>query len=305
MILSKSGTWVVNALIRIAKALGWKEFVVSFILMAFTTTLPELFVGIASALRQKPELSFGNIIGSNIINLTLAIAIGVFLAKELKCESVMIQRNSIYTGVIAFLPILLILNGEISRIDGIILLLVLGFYFYQLNLQKRLFTKPFTEETNKKGWLEFKLFLKDLAIFFSGVVLLLISAQIIVWSISFLAVYFGIPLIIIGTLIVALGTNLPELVFGYKAVTMGHKDIIFGNLLGAVIVNSTLVLGTTVLIAPLKIIRFSPYLTGIIFTIIVCLFFTIFFHTDKKITRKEAIILLCIYIIFVITQLIV
>lgn len=305
IVLSKSGAWVVNALIRIAKALGWKEFVVSFILMAFTTTLPELFVGIASALRQKPELSFGNIIGSNIINLTLAMAIGVFLAKELKCESAMIQRNSVYAGVIAFLPILLMLDGEISRIDGIILLLVLGFYFHQLSLRERLFTKSFQRKTNKKGWLEFKLFLKDLAIFFGGITLLLISAQVIVWSISSLAVYFGLSLIIIGTLIVALGTNLPEIVFGCKAATMGHKDMIFGNLLGAVVVNSTLVLGTTVLITPLKIIRFSPYLTGIIFTLIVCLSFTVFFRTDKKITRKEAIILLCIYIIFVVTQLIV
>ncbi|GAH91945.1 unnamed protein product, partial [marine sediment metagenome] len=74
LLLISSGTWVVNSLIRIAKALGWKEFVVSFILMAFATSLPELFVGITSALNHKPALSFGNVIGSNIINLTLVVA---------------------------------------------------------------------------------------------------------------------------------------------------------------------------------------------------------------------------------------
>ena len=304
LLLVKSGTWVVSSLTRIAKSLGWKEFIVSFILMAFVTSLPEFFVGISSAFHYKPELSFGNIIGSNIINLTLVVAIVVLLAKGLKCETALIQQSSIYTAIIAFFPILLMLDGEISRIDGLFLVFILIFYFKYLFHEQKRFSKVFTNGF-KKDWIELRLFLKDLGIFFGGIVLLLLSAEGIVWSVSFLATSLGLSLAVIGILIVALGTNLPEIVFGIKAIAMGRKDMVLGVLMGSVVTNSTLVLGSTVLIHPLEIVKFSPYIVGISFTIAACLFFAVFSRTGRKITRKEAIVLLAIYILFVIFQLVI
>lgn len=304
LLLARSGTWVVSSLTRIAKSLGWREFIVSFILMAFITSLPEFFVGISSAFHFKPELSFGNIIGSNIINLTLAVAIVVLLAKGLKCETALIQRSSIYTAIIAFLPILLMLDGKISRIDGLFLVFVLIFYFKYLFHEQKRFSKVLPNGF-RRDWTELKLFLKDLGIFFGGIFLLLLSAEGIVWSVSFLAISLGLSLTAIGILIVALGTNLPEIVFGVKAIAMERKDMVLGALMGSVVANSTLVLGSTVLIHPLEIVKFSPYIVGILFTIVTCLFFAIFSRTGRKITRKEAIVLLVIYILFVIFQLVI
>lgn len=301
LILIYSGTLMVKSLIRMTQFLGWKEFTVSFILMAFATSVPELFVGIISALHSKPELSFGNIIGSNIINLTLVVAIGVFLANGLKTETAIIQRSSIYTAIIAFLPILLMLDGNISRVDGLVLLLTLLFYFHLIFLHEQKFTKILSN-TFKREWSQFKLFLKDLGIFFGGLLMLLLAAEGIVWTASFFAQSAGLSLPIIGTLIVALGTNLPEIVFGIKAITMGHKDMVLGNLMGSVVANSTLVLGLTFLISPLKISNFSIYTTGIIFTVLVALFFALFSRTNKEITKKEALFLLLIYILFVIAE---
>lgn len=304
LLLVRSGTWVVSSLTRIAKSLGWREFIVSFILIAFITSLPEFFVGISSAFHSKPELSFGNIIGSNIINLTLVVAIAVLLAKELKCETALIQRSSIYTAIIAFLPILLMLDGKISRIDGLFLVFILIFYFKYLSHEQKRFSKVLTNGF-KRDWTELKMFLKDLGIFLGGIFLLLLSAEGIVWSVSFLAISLGLSLPVIGILIVALGTNLPEIVFGIKAIAMGHKDMVLGALMGSVIINSTLVLGSTVLIYPLEIVKFSPYIVGISFTIAACLFFSVFSRTGKVITRKEAVVLLTIYILFVVFQLVI
>lgn len=304
LLLVRSGTWVVSSLTRIAKSLGWREFIVSFILMAFITSLPELFVGISSAFHYKPELSFGNIIGSNIINLTLVVAIAVLLAKELKCETALIQRSSIYTAIVAFLPILLMLDGKISRIDGLFLIFILIFYFKYLSQEQKRFSKVLTNGF-KRDWTELKMFLKDLGIFLGGIFLLLLSAEGIVWSVSFLAISLGLSLTVIGILIVALGTNLPEIVFGIKAIAMGHKDMVLGALMGSVIINSTLVLGSTVLIYPLEIVEFSPYIVGILFTIAACLFFSVFSRTGKVITRKEGVVLLAIYILFVVFQLVI
>lgn len=302
LILIRSGTLVVKTLIRMAQFLEWREFTVSFILMAFATTIPELFVGLISAFSLKPELSFGNIIGSNIINLTLVIALGVLLANGLKTGTAMIQRTSIYTAVIASLPIILMLDGVISRIDGLVLLLSLVFYFHLISLQEKKFTRIFSNKF-KREWPQFKLFLKDLGVFLIGIFLLLLAAEGIVWTASFFAKIFNLPLVLIGTLIVALGTNLPEITFGIRAITLRKEEMLLGNLMGAVVVNSTLVLGLTFLISPLEIPEFSLYTTGIIFTIFTALFFAIFSRTGKEITKKEGLFLLGIYILFVMIEL--
>ncbi len=81
LVLIRSSTWVVRSLTRIAKTLKWSEFLVSFCLMAFATSLPELFVGLSAAFHKIPQLSFGNIIGANILNLTLGIAVAVLVAR--------------------------------------------------------------------------------------------------------------------------------------------------------------------------------------------------------------------------------
>lgn len=301
LVLIRSGVWVVKALIRIAQFLQWREFIVASVLMAFSTSLPEIFVGITSAIAQKPELSFGVIIGSNIINLTLVIGIGVLLAKGLKFEGKILQRNSFYAGLYGLLPLLLMLDGDISRADGIILLLSLVFYFAQLLSEEERFTRIFSDHING-GWAHFKIFLKDLFLFGGAIILLLLGAEGIVFSASQLAVNFNLSLMIIGAVLIALGTSLPEIVLGAKAIAMGHKKIVLGDLMGTVVVNSSFVLGITALISPFKIADFSLYMAGIIFTVLTCFFFVIFARTDRKITTREAIFLIGIYISFLITE---
>ena len=196
------------------------------------------------------------------------------------------------------------IGDGISRIDGIILLVVLFFYIKFLFKEQAGYKEIFINKF-KRNWTEFKLFLKDLAMFFGGIGLLLLSAEAVVWSILALSSSLNLPLIVVGSLIVALGTNLPEIVFGLKAITMGHREMVLGVLMGSVVANSTLVLGSTVLIFPLQITEYTPYIIGILFTIITCLFFAVFSKTGKKITEKEAIVLLVVYILFVFSQLVI
>lgn len=304
LVLVRSGTWVIRSLTRIARVLEWSKFLVAFVLMAFATSLPELFVGITSALHHQPELSFGNVIGSNIINLTLIVALAVFLASGLKLKRKVARTDSLLTALFAFLPILMILDGSLSRPDGVILLVALWIYLTFLFKRRAKRVKAFSNSLIR-DLPRFKSFLKDIGLFLGGIGLLLLSAEGIVWSASSFAEAFGLPLITLGILIVALGTNLPEIVFGVKAVAMGHKEMVLGNLMGSVIANSTLVLGVTVLIYPLQIFKLSPYLVGIIFTVFTALFFAIFARTDRKITRKEALALLSIYVLFVASQLLI
>jgi len=303
-ILIRSGASVVRSLTRIAQFLGWREFVVASVLMAFATSLPEVFIGLTSALHGKPQLSFGNVIGSNIIVLTLVIGIGAILAKGIKFEGKTLQRSSLYAILIGFFPLVLLLDGEISRVEGVILLLALVIYFYRLCVQEERFTKVFSNHF-KRNWTRFRLFLKDLAIFGFGVVLLILSSEGIVYSAEKLAIELNLSLVVIGLFLVAIGTSMPEITFGIRSVIMGHQHMLLGDVIGSVVINSTFVLGTTVIISPLRVENFSPYIVGIIFTLLASFVFLIFLRTGKEISKKEAIFLIELYLLFFLAEMLV
>jgi len=300
-ILVRSGMWVVKALIRIAQFLKLREFIVASFLMAFATSLPELFVGITSAVAGKPELPFGVIIGSNIVALTVMVALGALLGKNLHVKGKVLQKSALYAALSSLLPLLLILDGVFSRKDGMILLAALVFYFVQLIAEEGKFRKVFNNQL--KGWHHFKIFVKDMFVFLIGAAMLLLSAEGIVFSASKLAETFNLSLMVIGVSLVALGTSLPEIAFEIRAIGIGHKTMILGNIMGSVVINATLVLGLVGLISPFAITDFSPYLIGAVSTLAACWFFIKFIRSERKVTEMEALFLIGIYILFIVAEL--
>jgi len=301
LLLIKAGTWVVKSLTRIARVLGWSEFLVTFFFMAIATSLPELFVGLGASLHKLPQLAFGNIIGANILNLTVGISLAVLISGGLSLKKAAFRKDSILAAFLSFLPLFLMLDGEVSRIDGIILLVAFSFYLKKVFHQKKKFTKIFNHEF-RSDLAGFKRFLNDLLLLFGSITLLLIASEGIVRTANSLALEINTPLVITGILFVSLGTALPEITFGIRAVSLGHKEMVLGNFMGTVVVNSTLILGIVSLISPLKVFDFSPYLLGILFTLFVAGAFAVFSTTDKKITRKEALFLSALYIVFIVLQ---
>jgi cation:H+ antiporter len=295
-----AGEWLVKSLMRIARFLGWREFVVAFFIMAFATSMPNLFVGISSTLHKIPQLSFADVVGANVVDLTLAIALATLIAKGLPAESRLIQNSAIFTISIAILPLLLILDGTLGRGDGIILILVFLFYIAWLFSKEERFKKVYDGEVS--GVREFKTFFKDLGMAIFGVLILLVSAEGIVRSAAFFAESLRVPLAFIGILIVGLGTSLPEIYFSAVSARKKENWLILGNLMGSVIIVTTLVLGIVSFISPIKIIDFSPFVIARFFLIVSALFFFFFVRTGQKITKKEALFLLGIYITFVLVE---
>ena len=286
---------------RIARFLGWREFVVAFFVMAFAGSVPNLFVGISSAIHKIPQLSFGDIIGGNLIDLTLAVALAVLITKGLSVESKMVQTSSIFTIVVAILPLLLILDGTLGRIDAVILILTFFFYIFWLFSKKERFTKAY-EDDQIPVIKEFKVFIKDLGKVILGISFLLLAAEGMVRSASFFAESLNLSIALIGILIVGLGNALPEIYFVIASARKGRTWMILGNLMGSIIVPATLVLGIVALICPIKVPDFSPFAIGRFFLIISAIFFLFFVRTGRKITKKEAFFLLGIYITFVLVE---
>ncbi|HUV81241.1 MAG TPA: sodium:calcium antiporter [Patescibacteria group bacterium] len=302
VLLYFSGDWVVGGLMRTARFLGWKEFVVAFFVMAFAASLPNFFVGITSALKGIPELSFGDIAGNNLVALTLAVGLAALFAKKgIPAESRAIQTTSVFTLAAAILPLILIWDGELSRPDGGILILFFLFYLFWLFSKKERFSKIYDEREILIGK-DFKNFFRDIIKVFFGIFFLIIAAQGIVASAQFFARTFNFPLVMVGVLITGLGSALPEIYFAVISARKEEDWMILGNLMGAVIVPATLVLGIITLICPIKIVDFSPFVIARIFLIISTLFFFFFIKTDRHLTKKEAFVLMGIYIIFILVE---
>ncbi len=308
MVLAKAGTWMVGSLMRIADFLNWKKFIVTALLMGLVSSMPEFFVGVSASLAGRPELSFGTVLGANLFLLTLVVGVAVLLGGKIKLRGKTIQRSLFFTALYALLPLFLILDGEVSRSDGIILIIALVFYIQELILAQKRFKKTFLgeeeEEEKERVAKQLKRFLKDVGLFLLGLGLMVVAAQVIVFFAHRLAIHFNLPLVMVGALIIALGTSLPELSFGIRSAIMKQKEMVLGVVFGSVVINSTLILGTTSLISPFRIHDNTLLYFGVfIATIIIVSIFFIFSKTGDQITRREAKILLFLYFLFFIFQL--
>jgi cation:H+ antiporter len=300
--LSWLSSHLVKTLVAIAKFLHWREFVTAFFIMAFATSLPNLFVDVSAAFNKMPELAFGDIIGGNLVDLTIVMALAVLFGKKnLPVESKMVQTSAIFATVIVILPLLLILDGNMNRIDGIILLLAFVIYSFWLFSKGDRFKKVYREKKKEKPR-NLALFLKDLIKIIVIVILLLVSSFLIIDSAKLFSVKLGIPISLVGILIVGLGNCFPEAYFSIASARKGEGWMVLGDIMGSVIICATLVLGIVALISPFEINDFSPFLIARAFAIIAAFVFLFAIKTDKKITKKEALVLLFIYISFLLLE---
>lgn len=259
-VLFYSGGMMVGTLTWIGRYLKISEYALAFILAAGATSLPELFVGITSALKGAPLLSFGNIVGANMLDLTFALGIAVLISGHLSSDHAIKKEEGLVTLGVILLPLFLILDGSLSRPDGFLLLFVfLGYTSYLLGREKAApAVNHMPQEENK-----FSNFLKQLAGFSLGVILLIGSSQLVVGEALELAEFFKLPIFFVGVLI-AFGTTLPETIFSIKSVSMQHSSMSLGNVFGSIVLNITLILGAVAIIHPIAITDIKKPMIGIL-----------------------------------------
>lgn len=302
VLLYISGELLVRGLVRLSRHLQVTEFFVAFFVMAFAATLPNIFVGVTSALQGIPELSFGDVMGNNIIALTVAVALGVFFApkRELPLENQTIQDTTFLTSISAILPLILISDGLISRSDGLVLLLFFFGYVYWMFSKRDRFTRVFGE--NHKTLTKEQV-MYQVARLMLGTVLLGLAAQGVVHGATLIADGLGTSLLLVGMLIISMGGALPEIYFTVISARRGETGLIIGNLMGAVIIPATFVLGLVSIIEPIhnSALQFST--TARIFLVLVAVFFLVVSQTRAVITTREAAVLLTSYFLFILSLL--
>ncbi len=297
LFLIGSATFLVRSLEKISKFLRISEFTAAFIIMAIATSIPELFVGISSAIAGNPSLSLGNVIGASIIDLTLIIGILTLIGRGIKIKTEKIGKDIYYVlGAIGLLIVLFLIGNSLSRIDGIILLGFFGFNMVRMLKKKR----RYSVKVEKNG-IKRKEAISTTIVFMLSLAILFFASKYAVKYASAIALDLQLPQIIIGLFLLSIATTLPELIFGIRAIKLGHKEMAIGDQTGTVLANIALILGIVAIINPITA-SIMPFLISAIFLFIVSFIFITFIKSENKLNIWEGVSLILIYIFFIIIE---
>jgi cation:H+ antiporter len=234
-----------------ARNLGVSPLIIGLTIVGFGTSAPEMLVSAIAAAAGNPNMGIGNAIGSNITNIGLVLGLTA-LVTPLAVRSETLKREFPVLFLIMLLSLLLLLDGEMGRFDGVILLAGLGAMIYwmvRLGLRERSNGDPMESEFIDEipAHMPMKTALLWLVV---GMAVLLGSSRMLVWGSVNVAQWFGISDLVIGLTIVAIGTSLPELAASVMSALKGEHDIALGNVLGSNMFNLLAVLGMPGLIMP-------------------------------------------------------
>jgi cation:H+ antiporter len=281
-------------------------------ILALATSLPELSISVAAAFAGQPSLALGNVLGANLLNLSLVVGGASLLAGSVAVKGKFMRQDIFYTFLAGAAPMLLLFDRKLGRLDGFILLSIYGFYnIWVLNGHKKQQQVLDKHESSVKDSLDHLLIRhfksrrtrKELAWVFIGTALLLFSAEVLVKAAGQIAVALHLPILLVGLFLVSLGTTLPELAFSIRAIRKKMPQMVFGNILGSVVANGTLIIGLTALISPIQIVAFKQYLLATMAFVVIFAFFYLFTLTKHKLDRWEGLFLLMLFIAFAFLEL--
>jgi cation:H+ antiporter len=281
----------------LAGSLGISPLVIGLTVVAFGTSAPEMSVSVSSAFKGSAEIAVGNVVGSNIFNVLFILGASAMVA------SLMVQKQLVRFDIPimiygSLLVLLMSIDGQISRFDG--LLLFLGIVVYTVFLIK---------EARREGVLVLESgddiappqpLWKNIILIVVGLVMLVVGSQWLVDGAVEIAKYFGLSELVIGLTIVAAGTSLPELATSVMASLKGERDIAIGNIVGSNIFNIGAVLGLSGMIAPDGLpVAQSSLVVDIPVMILVAFACLPVFLANYIITRTDGVTFVVCYVVYV------
>jgi len=273
---------------KIALKFGLKPLIIGLTIVAFGTSSPELVVSISAAYSNMGDIALGNVIGSNIFNIGLIVGIAAVI-KPIQVSAQVVKFDIIIMLIVSILPFIMLYDGAIGRIDGIILTTILIVYIvYNIKLSKKN-NSGVSQETVAKRlpiWM-------NIIYIIVGLALLVFGANVFVESAVKLARMWNLSEAVIGLTIVAMGTSLPELATSVVASIKGESDISLGNIVGSNIFNILAILGITAIITPISIgsITYIDLLIMLMFSVILLPLA----RSGYIINRKEGFIFLLLF----------
>ena len=301
VLLVAGAEFLVKGASRIAAILQISPLIIGLTIVAYGTSAPEMSVSVMSSFSGQGDIAMGNVVGSNICNVLLILGLSALVAPLIVTKQIIRSDVPIMIGV-SVLLLIFCLDGELSRVDGLILFL--GGLIYTLSLiyqsNKQGTTQDeFSQEYSFAGNVTPGFWFKNIILIIGGLVLLVLGSRWLVDSAVTIARALGVNELLIGLTIVAIGTSLPELATSVVASFRGERDIAVGNVLGSNIFNILIVLGVAGTISP-NGIQVSKALIQFDIPIAIAVAFACLpiFYSGQRIDRWEAFLFLFYYVFY-------
>jgi K+-dependent Na+/Ca+ exchanger related-protein len=241
----------VDGAVGVAQFFGMSTFLIGMLIVGFGTSAPEMVVSVLSAMNNTPQLALGNAYGSNIANIALILGVTALIIPVVVKKEAM-KRDIPILMAMTVLTVLLLMDGNVSFIDGVILLFAFAGItafniFTELHAKRKRQKEESVEAPAEKVSI-----VKSSLLLLAGLALLILSSRMLVWGAINVAQALGVSDLLIGLTIVAVGTSLPELASSIAAARKGENDLAVGNVIGSNIFNTLVVVGIAAVITPIK-----------------------------------------------------
>lgn len=242
--LFAGGEFLVRGAVGIARRFGVPPLVIGLTIVGFGTSMPELLVSVQAALSGTPAIAVGNVVGSNLANILLILAVAAAIAPVVIRPEAMV-RDFVAMVLATLAAWGLMWTGEIGRLAGLALVAALALYLW-ISLRSGAEVEDLGDDAPPALW-------KSVLRVAAGLAALVLGAQLLVDSASAIARSFGVSEAVIGLTVVAVGTSLPELATSVVAAIRRHSEIAFGNVVGSNLFNLLGILGATAAIHPVPV----------------------------------------------------
>ncbi|MCD4710284.1 MAG: calcium/sodium antiporter [Bacteroidales bacterium] len=294
-LLFVSGKFLVDSSVAISRRLKIPRMIIGLTVVAFGTSAPELLVSLQAAFSGYPEIAMGNVVGSNISNILLVLAITALIF-PIPVPSSSVKRDWPIMMAASLLLFGFSLNGWISRVEGVIFVGLLGGYIlYSVVRSRGAAPVAAVDETEgaMKWWVA-------VIIFLGSCVGLAFGADLLVDNVALIAEEMGISKRVVSITMVAVGTSIPEVATSVIAALKKETDISVGNIIGSNIMNILSVLGFTSLVSPIsvneEIARFDiPWMLGVSLLLLLLMLPA----ARSRITRWEGSLMIIIYLLYI------
>ena len=269
---------------KIALRFNISEYVIGATLIALGTSLPEMAASIAASYNGKAEIAVSNVIGSNILNITLVLATVFLIARRIDPHRDFFAKDSSWALFPVLIFVVMSLENNFTRFDGFLLIaLMLGYLLFlrQSGADVLALEDDEIEEAEESGFS----WLRTILLLFAGFLLVIVGAEFTVESASSIARTLGVSEWIIGIIMISMGTSMPELIVSIVAASKGKADMAIGNIIGSNMANITIVLGSAAIVRDLKL-DMHNYLFDI--SVMVAATLMLVFITANKMYSKPA-----------------
>lgn len=295
-ILAKSSSLVVENASKLARFFGVSQLAIGMLLVAVSTSLPELSVSVVSSAAHEGSIAAGNVFGSNISNILLILGLGAFLY-GFKVEKQILPDLALVLLLTTAISVYILFHSQIfgsalGFYEGVILLLMAGWYAFRLLGRKKMEERETREKPVAKheGFISFLLF-------FAGVIAVLVSSSFVVSSAVKLADMLGLAKSFIGATIIAIGTSLPELSIDLQAIRKKQYGLALGDAIGSNMANITLVLGAAAIISPV-VVQLTVFSAALLFAVVANMAFFYIAVVKKKFEKKDGMLMLGMYALY-------